>query len=92
MYRRLVLKLSGRSIAGSAQFGFNSDSLTHLAREVIAARDTGVQVAVVVGGGNVFRGNRSEDWGIDRGRGGQHRHARHGDQCRPAAGPAGGDG
>lgn len=66
MYRRLVLKLSGQSIAGSAQFGFNSDSLTHLAREVIAARETGVQLAVVVGGGNVFRGNQSEDWGIDR--------------------------
>jgi len=65
-YRRLVLKLSGQAIAGSAQFGFNSDSLTHLAKEVIAARDTGVQVAVVVGGGNVFRGNRAEDWGIDR--------------------------
>ena len=66
MYRRLVLKLSGQSIAGSAQFGFNSDSLTHLAREVIAARETGVQLAVVVGGGNVFRGNQAEDWGIDR--------------------------
>ncbi|GAA1649311.1 hypothetical protein GCM10009744_45960 [Kribbella alba] len=66
MYRRLVIKLSGQAIAGSAQFGFNSDSLTHLANEVIAARNTGVQVAVVVGGGNVFRGNRAEDWGIDR--------------------------
>ncbi|NEA32530.1 UMP kinase [Streptomyces sp. SID13031] len=66
MYRRLVIKLSGQAIAGSAEFGFNSDSLTHLAREVIAVHDTGVQVAVVVGGGNVFRGNRAEDWGIDR--------------------------
>lgn len=66
MYRRLVIKLSGQAIAGSAEFGFNSDSLTHLAREVIAAHDTGVQVAVVIGGGNVFRGNRAEDWGIDR--------------------------
>ncbi|GAA0956461.1 UMP kinase [Kribbella koreensis] len=66
MYRRLVIKLSGQAIAGSAEFGFNSDSLTHLAREVIAVHETGVQVAVVVGGGNVFRGNRAEDWGIDR--------------------------
>jgi uridylate kinase len=66
MYRRLVLKLSGQAIAGSAEFGFNSDSLTHLAKEVIAAHDTGVQVAVVVGGGNVFRGDRAADWGIDR--------------------------
>ncbi|MEU4194393.1 UMP kinase [Kribbella sp. NPDC026611] len=66
MYRRLVLKLSGQAIAGSAEFGFSSDRLTHLATEVIALRSTGVQVAVVVGGGNIFRGNRAEEWGIDR--------------------------
>lgn len=66
MYRRLVLKLSGQAIAGSNEFGFSSDRLTHLANEVIALRATGVQVAVVVGGGNVFRGNRADDWGIDR--------------------------
>jgi len=66
MYRRLVLKLSGQAIAGGDEFGFNGDRLTHLATEVIALRSTGVQVAVIVGGGNVFRGNRAEDWGIDR--------------------------
>jgi uridylate kinase len=66
MYRRLVVKLSGQSIAGANEFGFDSDRLTHLANEVIALRATGVQVAVVVGGGNVFRGNRAADWGIDR--------------------------
>jgi len=66
MYRRLVVKLSGQAIAGGDAFGFSSERLTHLANEVIALRATGVQVAVVVGGGNVFRGNRAEDWGIDR--------------------------
>lgn len=66
MYRRLVLKLSGQAIAGGDEFGFDSDRLTHLATEVLALRATGVQVAVIVGGGNVFRGNRAEDWGIDR--------------------------
>ncbi|HZX03729.1 MAG TPA: UMP kinase, partial [Kribbella sp.] len=66
MYRRLVVKLSGQAIAGSKEFGFSTDRLTHLATEVIALRATGVQVAVVIGGGNVFRGNRAEDWGIDR--------------------------
>lgn len=65
-YRRLVLKLSGQAIAGSDQFGFSTDRLTHLAHEVIEAHRTGVQVAVIVGGGNVFRGNRAADWGIDR--------------------------
>ncbi|TCO51065.1 uridylate kinase [Kribbella antiqua] len=66
MYRRLVLKLSGQAIAGPSEFGFSSDRLTHLANEVLALRATGVQVAVIVGGGNVFRGNRADDWGIDR--------------------------
>ncbi|WP_405066711.1 UMP kinase [Kribbella sp. NBC_01510] len=66
MYRRLVLKLSGQAIAGSNDFGFDSDRLTHLANEVIALHATGIQVAVIVGGGNVFRGNRSDEWGIDR--------------------------
>ncbi|TDO33267.1 uridylate kinase [Kribbella sp. VKM Ac-2527] len=66
MYERIVIKLSGQAIAGGAGFGFDSTSLTHLATEVLAARATGVQVAVVVGGGNVFRGNRAEEWGIDR--------------------------
>ncbi|MGW7686776.1 UMP kinase [Kribbella sp. NPDC054772] len=66
MYRRLVLQLSGQAIAGPNDFGFDGDRLTHLATEVIALRATGVQVAVVVGGGNVFRGNRAADWGIDR--------------------------
>src|SRR4051795_10484819 len=66
MYRRLVLKLSGQAIAGGDEFGFDSDRLTHLANEVLALRATGVQVAVIVGGGNVFRGNRADEWGIDR--------------------------
>jgi uridylate kinase len=66
MYRRLVLKLSGQAIAGTDEFGFSSERLTHLANEVIALRATGVQLAVIVGGGNVFRGNRADEWGIDR--------------------------
>jgi uridylate kinase len=66
VYQRIVIKLSGQAIAGGAGFGFDSASLTHLATEVLAARAAGVQVAVVVGGGNVFRGNRAEEWGIDR--------------------------
>ncbi|NDL56230.1 UMP kinase [Phytoactinopolyspora mesophila] len=65
-YRRVVIKLSGQAIAGPAAFGFDSEQLTHLAHEVIAVHSAGVEVAVVVGGGNVFRGNQSADWGIDR--------------------------
>lgn len=65
-YKRLVVKLSGQAIAGGDGFGFDSDSLAHLAREVLSLRSLGLQIAVVVGGGNVFRGNRADDWGIDR--------------------------
>jgi uridylate kinase len=65
-YKRIVIKLSGRAIAGPDEFGFSSDALTHLATEVISVRNLGIQVAIVVGGGNVFRGNQSDSWGIDR--------------------------
>ncbi|CAO5190999.1 Uridylate kinase [Frankia sp. AiPs1] len=65
-YRRVVVKLSGRAIAGAEEFGFDSGALEHLAREIIAVRQSGVEVAIVVGGGNLFRGNQSERWGIDR--------------------------
>jgi uridylate kinase len=41
-------------------------SLAHVAREILAVRDLGVQIAVVVGGGNYFRGRMAEDWGISR--------------------------
>jgi uridylate kinase len=64
--RRIVIKLSGRAIAGPDEYGFSADALRHLATEVIAVRELGIEVALVVGGGNVFRGNRSQSWGIDR--------------------------
>ncbi|MCG5220472.1 UMP kinase [Streptosporangium sp. KLBMP 9127] len=65
-FRRIVIKLSGRAIAGQDEYGFSAEALHHLATEVIAVRDLGIEVAIVVGGGNVFRGTRSESWGIDR--------------------------
>ena len=65
-YKRIVIKLSGQAIAGDGGSGFSAAALGHLASEVISVRRMGAQVAVVVGGGNVFRGNRSGEWGIDR--------------------------
>ncbi|WNI16273.1 UMP kinase [Actinacidiphila sp. ITFR-21] len=65
-FKRIVIKLSGRAIAGQDEYGFSADALHHLASEVVAVRKLGIEVAIVVGGGNVFRGNRSETWGIDR--------------------------
>ena len=65
-YRRVVLKLSGEALAGSAGSGADPVSLAHVAREILSVHDLGVQIAVVVGGGNYFRGRMAEDWGISR--------------------------
>ena len=65
-YERVVLKLSGEALAGTTGWGVDPPSLGHLADEVLAVRDLGIQVAVVVGGGNYFRGRMAEGWGIGR--------------------------
>ncbi|MBP2368306.1 UMP kinase [Pseudonocardia parietis] len=65
-YKRVVIKLSGQAMAGDDGFGFSAKALAHLAEQIRQVRELGVQVAIVVGGGNVFRGNRSDTWGIDR--------------------------
>ena len=63
-YRRVVVKLSGEALAGDAGWGVDPVSLGHLAREVLTLHEMGVQVAVVVGGGNYFRGRMADNWGI----------------------------
>jgi uridylate kinase len=65
-YSRVVVKLSGEALAGSAGWGVDPASLAHVATEVLSVSDLGVQVAVVVGGGNYFRGRMAEGWGISR--------------------------
>ncbi|HEV2756339.1 MAG TPA: UMP kinase [Actinomycetota bacterium] len=65
-YKRVVIKLSGRAFAGEDPFGLDSDAFKHVAEELVAAHDLGVEVAVVVGGGNFFRGNAAGEWGIGR--------------------------
>jgi len=55
-YKRILLKLSGEAMAGSAPFGIDADRVHDLAREVAAVAAGGVQIGVVVGGGNIFRG------------------------------------
>jgi uridylate kinase len=62
----VVLKLSGEALAGSAGSGVDPASLAHVAREILAVHDLGVQIAVVVGGGNYFRGRMADGWGISR--------------------------
>jgi uridylate kinase len=65
-YHRVVVKLSGEALAGQAGWGVDPASLAHVATEVLSLHDAGVQVAVVVGGGNYFRGRMAEGWGISR--------------------------
>jgi uridylate kinase len=65
-YRRVVLKLSGEALAGAGGWGVDPSSLAHLTREVLLVHELGLEVAVVVGGGNYFRGRMAEGWGIGR--------------------------
>ena len=65
-YRRILLKLSGEALMGSGQFGIDPQVMARLAAEVKGLRDAGVQVALVVGGGNIFRGAGLAGAGMDR--------------------------
>ncbi|QGN35439.1 UMP kinase [Microlunatus sp. Gsoil 973] len=62
----MVLKLSGEAISGPSGWGVDPSALRHLATEVLAVHQLGMEVAVVVGGGNYFRGREAEEWGIGR--------------------------
>jgi uridylate kinase len=68
MFGRVVVKLSGEALMGPDPFGLNAPTLQRIAADLKAAADLGVQVAVVVGGGNFFRGLLGADKGIERAR------------------------
>jgi uridylate kinase len=65
-YRRILIKLSGGAVAGSNEFGFNPERLEHIANEVLSVVEMGVEVSIVIGGGNIFRGSMGENWGIEQ--------------------------
>ncbi|MHB1875428.1 MAG: UMP kinase [Streptosporangiaceae bacterium] len=67
-WNRVVVKLSGEAFAGEAGLGIDPDVVSHIAREIRNATRLGIQVAVVVGGGNMFRGAALSERGIDRSR------------------------
>ena len=60
-YKRVVLKISGEALAGSGRFGLDEDTLNGVAQDVKKLKDMGVQVAIVVGGGNFWRGRTSNN-------------------------------
>lgn len=65
-YRRVLLKLSGEALGGEAGFGINAREIQSMAEQVREVRDLGVQVVIVLGGGNIFRGLAGSEKGIER--------------------------
>jgi uridylate kinase len=65
-YRRVLLKLSGEALMGERQYGIDPDVVREIAAQVAEGRDAGIEVAIVVGGGNIFRGLAASAKGMDR--------------------------
>ncbi|HEY0301524.1 MAG TPA: uridine monophosphate kinase, partial [Rhizomicrobium sp.] len=64
--KRILLKLSGEVLMGSGQFGIDPATVQRMAEEVKAAKDTGLELCLVIGGGNIFRGMAGAAKGLDR--------------------------
>jgi uridylate kinase len=65
-YKRILLKLSGEALMGNRQYGIDPDRLAEYAQEIKTVVDKGIQVAIVIGGGNIFRGIAGASKGMDR--------------------------
>lgn len=65
-YKRILLKLSGESLMGNKNFGIDPERLSVYAQEIKDASASGIEVAVVIGGGNIFRGIQAAEGGMDR--------------------------
>jgi len=70
-YKRILLKLSGESLMGKQSFGIDPDRLADYARQIKEVHDMGVQIGIVIGGGNIFRGLSGTGKGFDRVKGDQ---------------------
>ena len=88
VYSRVLLKLSGEALMGEQAFGIDPAIATHVAAEIGEIQQLGVQTAVVIGGGNIFRGLAASARGMDRVDRRLHGHAGHGHQRAGAAGCA----
>lgn len=65
-YNRVLIKLSGGALAGDKSWGFEPTAIDHIANEIIELHQMDIEVGIVVGGGNIFRGELGEGWGIER--------------------------
>ena len=68
-FKRILLKLSGESLMGDKNFGLDPEVLTNYAKEIRSAKEMGVEVAIVIGGGNIYRGMNEAETGIERAHG-----------------------
>jgi len=68
-YKRILLKLSGEALMGDKNFGFDNDVIAQYALDIKSVVDLGVQVAIVIGGGNIYRGMNEAETGIERAHG-----------------------
>jgi len=66
VYKRVVLKLSGEAMAGDKQYGIDNSVVKNIAEQIKEVKKYGVEIAVVVGGGNIWRGSYASDRGMDR--------------------------
>lgn len=65
-YKRILLKLSGETLMGDQSYGIHPTQLKHYADEIKSITDMGIEVAIVIGGGNIFRGLQAESTGIEK--------------------------
>lgn len=65
-YKRILLKLSGEALMGEQQYGIDINRVQQYAKDIKAIHDTGMEVAIVIGGGNIYRGLSAEKAGMDR--------------------------
>jgi len=65
-FNRILLKLSGEALMGDGQFGIDPETVSRMAEEVKAAKDAGLEICLVIGGGNIFRGMAGAAKGMDR--------------------------
>lgn len=65
-YKRILLKLSGEALLGKQNFGVDSEVVEHISDEIASIRETGIEIGIVIGGGNIYRGLSAAQQGVDR--------------------------
>ncbi|MBL0052666.1 MAG: uridine monophosphate kinase [Bacteroidetes bacterium] len=65
-YKRILLKLSGEALMGNKQFGIDTERISQYAQDIKDVQAAGVEIAIVIGGGNIFRGLQASESGMDR--------------------------